>query len=267
MIDMVLVVKANGEKEKFDKNKIIKTIKRVGVDHKTAMQIASRIESTVKEGESTHDVYKKILIELNKLENKSPFDYRLRESVAHLGPMVFERYVKKILEFNGFKCKLDQIIKGEFVSHEVDVVAQKDGKTLLVECKRHVNPHRYTSLGVVLTVWARMDDINKNKSGKYNFTGSWVVTNTKFSQHAIDYAKGKNMLLTGWNISKEHNLDNIITKDKLYPVTILSAEGNTIGKLIDNDIITIQDVLKAKTLPVSREKAQDLISQAQKLSI
>ncbi len=260
---MVFVTKANGERETFDKNKIINTVTRAGVDEKNAKQIANKIAGQVKDGESTHSVYKKILRELNKLESKAPFHYRLREAVSHLGPMIFERYVKKILEFNGFKCRLDQIIRGKLVEHEVDVVAEKDGKKIMVECKRHVNPHRFTSLGVMMTVWARLDDLIK---GGKNFTNAWLITNTKFSEHAKRYAKGKNMFYTGWNLGGDHDLDDLIIKNKLYPVTLLKTDETTVKKLIDNDIITIQDILKAKTLPVALSRAEDLITQAQKLA-
>ena len=263
---MVYIIKANGQKEVFQKDKIIKTVQRAGVDEKTAKKIAKTISASVKDGEATHNIYKKILRELNKLESKAPFHYRLRESVAHLGPMIFERYVKKLLEFYGFKCQLDKIIKGEFVDHEVDIVAQKKGKTILVECKRHVNPHRFTALGIVLSLWAKMDDINRNKNGKYKFSNAWIVTNTKISEHALRYAKGKGMFFSAWNIGGEYSLDNIIKENKLYPVTILKTDENTIKKLIDNDIITVQDILKAKSLPVQRFRAQDLITQVQKLT-
>ena len=262
---MVFVIKANGEKEVFDKKKIVRTVKRAGVDEKTSRKIANRVAATVRDGEKTHNIYKRILRELNKLESKAPFNYRLREAVAQLGPMVFERYIKKILEFYGFKCQLDKIIKGEFVEHEIDVVAQKNGKTILVECKRHVNPHRFTALGVVLSLWARMEDINRNKSGRYKFNNAWIVTNTKISEHALRYAKGKGMYFSAWNIGGEYSLEKLITKDKLYPITVLKADERTLDKLVDNDILTIGDLLNAKTLPVQASKAQNLIEQMQKL--
>lgn len=260
---MIFVIKANGEKEPFDKKKIIHTVCKAGVDDRTAVQIANKIAITVHDGDPTHEIYKKILSELKKLETAAPFVYQFREAVSHLGPMIFERYIMKLLESYGFECKLDQIVKGKLVEHEIDVLAKKNNQIILVECKRHVNPHRFASLNVVLSVWARLEDIEKvNKK----VTNAWLVTNTKLSEHAIKYAKGKGMYYTGWGSGGEYSLDKIISKHKMYPVTLLDVDQGSIKKLIDMDILTIPDLLNAKTLPFSASRTADLISQAQKLS-
>lgn len=245
------VIKADGGEEEFKKEKIISTCVRAGKDKKTAQKIAEKIKKKVKNKTSTKKIYDLILKELEKQKDPTSLTYRLREAISQLKPKKFEDYAKKVLENHGYQCQNRQIIKGKLVEHEVDVVAKKDDQTFLVEVKRHKNPHRYCGLGTVMEVWARLDDINKKKQ---MFDKVWMFINTKFSAHAINYGMGKNMRLTGWKTNRDFSLEKLIQREQ-FPVTILDISKKSKDKLQKKGILTLEELLNKKKLPIKEKKS------------
>ena len=245
---MTYVTKFDGRKELFQKNKIIRTCLRAGVPKHIAKKISDEIEKQIYDGITTKEIYRTILKELNKYEKRASTVYRLRESIAKMDPDVFEIFIKKLLELYRYECEHNEIISGLCIEHQIDIIANMTSQNnvlFLVECKRHENPHRFCGLGEVLKVWARLDDIrngfaeNKNK---YNFNQAWIITNTKFSEHAKKYAKDKQIKLTGWRYPDSDSLENLIENKKAFPITLLSVKKDIMRKLLNNGIITIHDI-------------------------
>jgi len=266
------VLKANGEKEEFSRDKITNTCVRAGLSKKEALKVAKKVESSVKEGTRTRDIYEMILHEIDKTDERSSFIFRIRESLAEINPTSFEIYVEKILQAYGYKCEWNKLIMGKYVEHQVDIIAAKE-ETYLVEVKRHSNPHRFTGLGDCLQVQARLDDIkagNKERKNNYKFSGAWIITNTKFSDHAKKYSKGIGLRLSGWGYQGNFSLDSMINNKRLFPVTILKINNDAKRKLLGKDIITIQDLTeiddkKKKKLGIPEKELQSIFSQAKKL--
>jgi signal recognition particle subunit SEC65 len=267
---MVYVIKFDGRKETFNKNKIIRTCLRAGVNKETAKKIADYVESIAYNGISTREIYRAILQQLDKYEKTISSVYRLREALSILPPRLFEIFIRRIFEKLGYNCKSSVIIQGAAVDHEVDVVAKRQGELILIECKHHVNPHRFCGLSVVLQVQARLEDIldgfvqGKNK---YNFNKAVIVTNTKFSDHAIRYAAAKNIELIGWRTPKDHGLEVMIKENKIYPVTILRTKKFIIKKLTEMNIATIEDVNEKilRKIGVGSSTIENIIRQINKL--
>jgi hypothetical protein len=266
---MVFVIKADGNKEPFDAKKIYNTCIRAGADDALAKQIANAIAEQVQDGWTTHKIYKLVIEELEKTEHKSAFLFPMRHAITELGSENFEVYTKKILEAHGYECEWNKIIQGSVVEHQVDVIARKD-KTYLIECKHHTNPHRFCGLGVMLQVFARLEDVQdgfKDKKNKYDFAAAWVFNNTKFSYHAKKYADAKGIRLSGWGYKKELSLETMVTKKKIYPVTILKIGNDVHKKLLQNNIITIQDLIENKNTIKYLKKPDltNIINQAQQI--
>ena len=94
---------------------------------------------------------------------------------------------------------------------------------------------------------ARLQDIvrkeGENNQKKYEYA-MWVVTNTKFTEAAIQYAKCRGIRLTGWNYPRGESLEDIIADKKLYPVTVLpSLPKSILPALVEKNIILAQDLL------------------------
>ena len=267
-MNIIFVTKADGTQERFEKKKIIRTCLRSGTNKETAEYIAEEIRKKVRNGTTTHDIYRMILSFLAKTEKISSFLFRLREALAGLDSVSFELYVKKLLESYGYKCKWNCIIKGKSVEHQVDIIAEKD-YLFLIECKHHFNQHRFCGLGNVLQLQARMEDINDGyeiRKNKYNFNYSWIVTNTKFSEHAKKYARAKDIRLTGWG-SREFEIQKLAQRNKVFPITLLKANRNLIKNLLRAEIITLQDLLRSdKTRKATNPREyRTLVKQASSL--
>lgn len=246
---MIYVTKFDGRREPFKKNKIIRTCLRVGISQKDAKEIANRIEHRVYDGITTREIYQMILKELEIYNRGKSSIYRLREALSMIEPHAFELFTMKLLESYGYECEHNKIITGLCVDHEVDVIAKKGKELLLIECKHHRNFHRFCGLDVALQVYARWQDIVdgfKKGFNYYNFTNAWIFTNSKFSDHAIRYAEAKKMILTGWKYPEGQGIEILVQESKMFPVTILKVRKKILERLMENGIVTIQDIDEKK---------------------
>ena len=108
----------------------------------------------------------------------------------------------------------------------MDVIATNSMHQILVECKYSSSQGKQVSVQVPLYVRSRVDDIirKRRELSEYKdmeFFG-WVVTNTRFSLDSIDYSNCSGIRLQGWDYPEGEGLKEIIEREKLYPVTILS---------------------------------------------
>ena len=252
------VIKADGSKEKFDKNKLIETALRAGSTKDLSISIANIVEKSFPDNSSTHDIYRFVLDELEKKSEKLASLFGLREAIAELDSVSFEKYTAKILEANGYECTWNRIIDGRNIDHQIDVIAKnkETEEVFYVECKRHFNPHRFCGLEIPLEVYARFEDLKEgfiDGKNKYNFAAAWIFTNTKFSEHAKKYANSKGVMMTGWS-SEKNPIQELIEKNKTYPVTILRVDIASKTKMLNTEIITLQDVLKTKRTKIGNWK-------------
>jgi len=238
------IIKANGQKQEFSLEKVKRSCLKAGAPLQLANEIARRISRQVRNGMTTREIWRLIFRYLGKEAPIVASRFSLRDSLLRLGPegFFFERLVAKIFEKEGYQVELDKIFNGFCVEHEIDVVAKKENEVLMIECKFHNQYGIYTGVKDVLYVWARWLDL---KEGKTDFTQPVLVSNTKFSDDAIKYARCKNFLLIGWSYPEEKNLQYFIEKNKLYPITVLRRlEKKYEERLLKEGIITCQDLLK-----------------------
>ncbi len=273
---MVYITKVDGKKEKFERKKVYKTCIRAGVPKKIASRISKEVENQVYEGISSRKILDIVLKKLDNYKSHHSALYKLKKAISDLDPgdSQFEKYVRHILKEHGYKTRWDCIIQGECIEHQIDVIAEKDEKKYLVECKHHINPHRYSGLGTALQTWAVIDDMRmgfKKGRSKEKFENIWLVTNTKFSAHAIRYAKAKKMRLIGWNYPKGKDLRHLIKKKGVYPVTLLDGNKKIIKKFTDAGILLIKEInkksvneLNSKT-KISKNKLEEIKKTAGKI--
>ncbi len=205
-INNIFVTKYNGEKQKYSQEKVLNSIIRSGIEKSKALSILTDVENKLIDGISTQKLYKIVAKEIEKHGLKiGQHTYKLREALAKIGSFDFERFVKKILEKDGFECAYNIIVGGECIEHQVDIIAQKQERLYYVEVKHHRNYHRNCGLGTICEVQARLEDM-KNGYGKnkYDFSQAWLFTNTKISNHAKQYGKCKNIRLTSWRFDTDN---------------------------------------------------------------
>ena len=223
----ILIAKADGQLEPFNPEKLTSSLMRAGAEHPLALDISRDIEADLYNGITTQEIYRRAFSKLRDARRGAAARYSLKRAILEFGPsgFPFEAYISELFRAEGAQTQIDQIIKGACVEHEVDVVVKKDGVVTFVEAKFHNAAGFKTDLKTVLYVKARLDDIaaeRKNKGATEPMRGL-VVTNTKFTSVAAQYAACAGVEVLSWEEPAGHNLHDRIDAAGIYPVTALTT--------------------------------------------
>ena len=246
---MILVTKFDGRKQPFDRNKVINTCLRLHATREQAEAVVSKIERKLYDGIPTNKILKMVFNYLKEFRPEIKHRIDLREAISKLRPKPdFELFVALLLKEYGYSVQTNQSVAGACVSHEIDAIALKDSETIFVEVKHHLQPHTYTGVDVFLETQARLEDLREGfKLGRHNFNFSkaLVICNTKFSDHALQYAQCKGISYMGWKAPPEAGLEKMIEEKKLYPITLLkSLDFEIEQKFGDAGIVAIKQLLE-----------------------
>ncbi|MDO9181109.1 MAG: restriction endonuclease [Bacteriovorax sp.] len=242
------IVKSTGLLEVFSAKKLERSLQRTGLRPKDCKEISKVVAEKIKPGTSTHEIFKDTVKLIRQKSTIAATHYSLKQSILELGPTgyEFEYFVSKYFEEIGFKTYVGVIVQGEFVRHEVDIVASKPNFQSYIECKFHNNSGRTNDIKIVLYIKARWDDLKNGPDGKY-LREFYVASNTAFSKDALDYARGTGLQLLGVNAPEGESFLDKIKKHKLYPITSLKKLKKIYcQELLLNKIILCKDLLKEK---------------------
>jgi len=269
------IAKADGKVEPYDEDKISLSIIKAGANTELAKETVREINKKIKNNMSTTQIYDKTLEQLKKLEPKIAIRYSLKKAVLDMGPdgFIFEEYVSRILNAYGFSTEVGQIIKGYCVEHEVDVIAKKEGVVHLIECKYHNSPGVKSDVKTALYINSRFMDIEKAhiKNGMFssNRIDAMLVTNTKCTSDAMQYARCVGLKIMAWHCPEDENLEYFIESKKLYPVSILpSINDKQKEKLFGSNIIMVKELGNlgaeklAGLLSISCQEAETILNEA-----
>ncbi len=225
---MAVIVKGDGTREEFHIEKLIGSLKHAGADEAFAQKIAEEVNTEIQDGMSTTEIYRHAFKHLRKNERVTAARYSMRRAILDLGPtgFPFEDYISELMRAKGYATKTRVVVQGRCVEHEVDVVMEKDGHTIGAELKFHNTPGFKTDVKTALYVKARFDDIvsgANERNEKAGIDEGCLITNTKFTTHAIQYAECAGIRLLGWSYPREESLADIIRSTGMYPVTVLTS--------------------------------------------
>lgn len=225
----IYITKADGTREIFDVSKLQNSLRNAGTDDDEISSIVETVSLELHDGMTTHDIYKKAFDLLRPTNKKVSIRYSLKRAIMDLGPsgFPFEDYVAEIFKAKGFQTLTGQIVKGQYVEHEIDVVAWNENKLIMVEAKFHNQLGVKSDLKIALYVKERFDDLS-TQTFDYGRKGrkldeGWLVTNTKFTSTAIEYGshQGNHLVMIGWNYPIKGNLHDMIMEERLHPLTCL----------------------------------------------
>lgn len=239
---MMQVKKASGELEPFSEKKVISSLLRAGADTALSDKIVAHVKKELYESIPTQKIYSHIFELLKKEQSPSLGRYNLKKAIMDLGPTgyPFEKFVAALLQHSGYRVETGVEVRGRCVTHEIDVIAQKDDQRVMVECKFHNQPGTRSDIKVALYVKARFDDVTAI------FTHAWLVTNTKLTSDAIQYGECAGMKLIGWSYPSSGSLQDLIEESGLHPVTCLtSLSQNQKQTLLSSNIVLCRDIATA----------------------
>ncbi|MES2006753.1 MAG: ATP cone domain-containing protein [Patescibacteria group bacterium] len=225
----VLISKSDGTREPFAADKLVRSLSHAGASASVAQAIAHDIERELWNGITTQEIYSRAFKLLREHRKGVAARYSLKRSVMEFGPsgFPFEMYISELFRAEGFTTEVDQIVQGACVEHEVDVVIHKEKEIVYAEAKFHNTAGFKTDLKTVLYIQARITDLReaqraKKLEEKIRINGL-VVTNTKFTDKALQYASCQGLEVLGWDNPSGHTLHDRIEEKSLYPVTALTT--------------------------------------------
>jgi Holliday junction resolvase len=246
------VTRRDGHRVKFDADRIKQTIARTGAGDVLIEKVLSRVASKMTDGITTEDLLKLVKSELIKDSVCFSCRYSLKEAIMKMGPagFNFEYYVAEILKGHGYNAHVPMSdFEGACVSHEVDVVAEKDNRRIFIEAKFRNTRDAVVDLKDIMATWSRFLDLVDGASvGKCPyFDEVWVVTNARFTEHALKFAQCKGMHLTGWDYPKEFSFGQMVDRIFLYPVTVVDdLSEREVSDLAKGGFLLCKDVLKVE---------------------
>ncbi len=247
------VLKSSGEKVQFSMDKLRNSLKRSGADHDLVENIVLKVSNEIYPEITTNEIYNRAYALLKR--NKSVFasKYKLKKAIYELGPtgFPFERFVAAILKYSGYQVKVGVILNGRCVTHEIDVLAEKNDSTTIIECKFHSDKGLKCNVKVPLYIHSRYNDVKEHWEGtkKENkkLEIGWVVTNTRFTEDALKYGICANLYLLSWDYPKNEGLKDRIDRLGLYPITVSSLLSNREKQfLLSRDVVLCRQLLHDK---------------------
>jgi len=274
----ITVTKSNGDKVPFDANKIREALKHSGARPEQIEEALQLVRYNLYDGISTHKIYQTAYRVLRKRSHHAAGRYRLKKAMLELGPSgyPFEKFVGKLLDAQGYSTLVDQIVQGACITHEVDVVARKQNKQIMVECKYHSDNKRKSDVKVALYIHSRFLDVSKAWKKEQQGTSvqyeGMLVTNTRFSDDATQFAECAGLQLVSWDYPSGNSLKDWIDKSGLHPLTSLSLLKRSEKQfLLEKGVVLCSD-LKDYThllhqLGINQQKIQKILREADLLAM
>ncbi|MFH0791725.1 MAG: hypothetical protein V1905_00725 [bacterium] len=242
--------------------------------------IAEEIRKDVYPGISTTEIASRIERFLNKENPQTAMRFNLRSGIRRLGPtgFPFEKFIGEIMEKSGYEVAMNQFVGGHCCTdYEIDFLAQKDNVLFVGECKYRNDIGGRVHIDDALANYARFLDIStralKEKSYPKDLKiKSLLVTNAKFTDKTIDYARCVGVELLGWGYPEKNSLEAVIERRKLYPITILPSLNSFLagffakdGKMLVHDVLSTNITELARKTRTPEKKLQLLYDEAELL--
>ncbi len=263
------ILKANGTIEPFSEEKLKSSIQRAGIPQQLQNQVLEHVKSKLRDNIPSAEVYQHISEFLQQNPHPNAIKYKLKQALMELGPTghPFEDLISEILRAEGFTTQTRLILLGKCISHEIDVLAQRNGEKLMIEAKFHNAAGIHTDVHVSLYTNARFEDLKE----KHQLAKPWLFTNTKITPDALAYALCVGMEVTGWNYPQEQGLRNLIEQKHLYPLTILSLLPQPQKQmLLENHVVLTKQLLEnpasLDVLQLQADKKAKIIEEAKQVS-
>ncbi|MFA6131112.1 MAG: hypothetical protein WC730_02535 [Patescibacteria group bacterium] len=268
------IQKSTGSIVDYEEEKVLTSILRSGATKAEAEGVVSAIRPIIRDGMTTKELYELVRRELAKMSRGHAGRYSLKKAITALGPtgFPFENYIASILKAYGYRAHVPaEEIQGSCVWHEVDVVAEKDGKRFFAEAKFRSDFQGLVHLKDIMASWSRfLDLVDGGVVGTCpHFDEAWIFTNGRFTDRSRAFSKCKGMHLTGWNYPEGHTFASMVDYKALYPITVLETikrqeieELFKRGILLCRDLVEIEPEDLANRLSIPTSYAETLIEEA-----
>ena len=267
------ILKADGERELFQAAKLDASLERAGAAPALRARILAHVEDELTDNMTTEQIYRHAFDILRHEETVTAVAarYSIKRAVFSLGPsgFPFEQFLSEVLKAHGWKTRTGVALNGRCAPHEVDVLAEKEGRRIGIEAKFHNEPIGRTDIKDALYVRARYDDLARAPEESSRVDEGWLVTNTRFTRNAIRYAQCVNLTLLAWDYPRNRGLLHLIEEARVHPLTCLTtlSDGEK-RRLLENRIVLCKDIQNAHLLQeygVKPARIDSVLSEARNL--
>ncbi len=270
------IIKASGERVPFEPAKLQKSLERAGAGPDQIERIFDELEPRLHDGISTHKIYRMAFDKLKKISRGLAARYKLKNALLELGPSgyPFEKFVGEILRHQGYEVRTNQFLEGKCIEHEVDILAENETNVHLIECKYHNRQNYKSDVKIPLYIHSRFKDIlahwgQQPEEGK-PFQQGWVVTNTRFSEDALNYGNCVGLRMVSWDQPEQGSLKRMIELARLYPITCLNSlsDSHRTSLLKDNIVLCREIYQNPETLQdraIKRSERKQVMQEVEEL--
>lgn len=263
------VVKQDGEVEPFRESKLRRSLRRVGASRAEIAHVVGEVQDRLHDGISTRELYRLAHRTLREGARSRAARFGLQRALQDLGPtgFPFERFVAALWESEGFRTRVGVRVKGHFVTHEIDVVAERRGLQALTECKLRIQKDGKIDARTAMYVYGRAADLDAVGRDGREF---WLVTNGRFTADAISYGEGMGLHLLGWNHPSGDGIRERVDRSGLHPITVLTGLSRPVRRaLLERGVVLCRDLL-ARPAELGRagigpRKAEGVLAEARAL--
>jgi len=271
----MLITKRDGTKEPFDPKKLERSLQRAGANKEQVRHVTEKVMEHLTEGMTTGAIYRRAFKVLHKETVPEAAKYSLSRAVADLGPtgFPFEDFLARMFQREGYDTKTRVIMKGKCATHEIDVAGYSKEKSFIAEAKFHARGRTTSDIQTTLYSYARYLDLQALpvcSEDTCGVNGLMLVTNTRFTKAALEYAKCTGLELLSWRYPRENTLQDRIARAGVFPVTVLSTLSKKEkavllkeGVVICSDIIKKPQILERYNLANGKREA--VIAEARQL--
>ncbi|WP_442846121.1 ATPase [Leeuwenhoekiella sp. H156] len=241
------IIKSSGEKVHFSLPKLKASLRRSGADEATVNTIIDKVRDEWYQDITTNEIYNRAYALLKKSKPIYASKYKLKKAIFELGPtgFPFERFISALLKYSGYETLVGQIVQGNCVEHEVDVIAKMNDEYIIAECKFRSDSSNVCNVKVPLYIHSRYKDIVDHFSNQDEAPNQgWVVTNTRFTKDALEYGRCAGLYMLSWSYPRDNGIKDRIDRLGLYPLTVstlLTAREKQF--LLSRDVVLCRQLL------------------------
>lgn len=273
---VIHVTKISGDQVLFDEEKLKRSLRRSRADETIINEVIAKVKTQLYDSMPTKAIYKLAFSYLKKHSSFSASRYKLKSAILELGPsgFPFEKYIAELLKFKNYTTEVGSIVQGHCVSHEIDIIAKKEDRHLIIECKFHNDQRRFCDIKVPLYIHSRFKDVEtklkeKHVQGSKTYLGG-LVTNTRFSSDALQYGNCMGMFMLSWDYPLNKSLKMLIDQSGLHPITsLLTMTKLEKDQLLADGIVLCRDLVneqkKLSKINISEVRIRKIMEEARSI--
>lgn len=272
----MLVKKNSGELIPYNPKALKRSLTKSGAKKEEVEEVFELVSKDLYDGIPTKELYRIAFSHLKNYRSSYAARYSLKRALRDLGPegYYFEKWIGKVLQAAGYQSLHSEIVQGNAVTHEIDVVALKGDQLLFCECKFRNDEDAKISVTTPMYFLSRMKDVQDHT---YHFFGrdlkptkGFLVTNAYLTTDSIDFANYYGIGLISWDYPETNSIKFLVDNAALYPITCLTTLTPEQEKiLLSKECILVKDLQQNNkfldSLNLSQEQRNEVLEETNEL--